>query len=529
MAAGVSANSAVPSRGNQNTITGGRSVGAAQSLMPAEQRTEQKGYSLKRSPPLKTAYTFTSTNRELEREKDDGAMINMRGGKRRRRLADSWREINGRDDWVGMLDPLDPLLQEELIRYGEMAQSCYDAFDNDPFSKYSGGCKYHPDDFFTLLGIGESARYEVTRYLYATINVQLPNFFRKSPRDDSWTANANWMGYVAVSDDETTRRIGRRDIAVAWRGTATRLDWVADLMNYLVPVSSEGLPSPDRDVKVQSGFINLYTDKVRQEEKKFCTHSARERILAEVYRLAEMYKDEEISITLTGHSLGGALAVLSAYDIAEMGINVATGRRIPICVFPFSGPRVGNSRFKERMEELGVKVLRVVNVRDMVPKVPGVLVNEHVPKFIRRFVEWLPWCYSHVGSVLELDHEDSPYLKDTIDISDFHNMEAHLHLLDGYPGKGQSFSHICKRDPALVNKSSDFLKDHHLVPPYWRQDENKGLERDEKGKWVQPERPMYDEHVPDIHHCLEQINLKAKVGQILQAKKESFADFDQSL
>lgn len=55
----------------------------------------------------------------------------------------------------------------------------------------------------------------------------------------------------------------------------------------------------------------------------------------------------------------------------------------------FSGPMVGNARFKKRLEGLGVKVLRVVNMHDLVPKLP------------------VPLLYSHVGIELELNHKDS--------------------------------------------------------------------------------------------------------------------------
>lgn len=51
-----------------------------------------------------------------------------------RKLADTWKEIHGRHDWAGMLDPIEPLMRSELLRYGDMAQACYDAFDQDPYS-----------------------------------------------------------------------------------------------------------------------------------------------------------------------------------------------------------------------------------------------------------------------------------------------------------------------------------------------------------------------------------------------------------
>ncbi|KAK4366043.1 hypothetical protein RND71_013923 [Anisodus tanguticus] len=474
-----------------------------------------------RTPSLsaKTGRSLTSIISEFEKERDDNKTINqIEEGEststtttatkiQEPELADRWLEIHGQDDWVGMLDPIDPLLRTELIRYGEMAQACYDAFDFDPYSKYCGSCKFPRRKFFDGLDMTNYG-YDITRYLYATSNINLPNFFKQSRWPKIWSKNANWIGYVAVSNDETSKRLGRRDITIAWRGTVTRLEWIADLMDYLRPISSDNIPCPDLNVKVESGFLDLYTDK--DEKCRYCKFSAREQILTEVKRLVEMYPDEEISITVTGHSLGSALAILSAYDIVETVLNVrADSRAVPICVFSFSGPRVGNIRFKERIEKLGVKVLRVVNVHDIVPKSPGLVLNEHSPSMVMKICEGLPWSYTHVGVELALDHKNSPFLKPTNDLVCAHNLEAHLHLLDGYHGKGRRFVLAKGRDIALVNKACDFLKDHYCVPPSWRQDENKGMIRDKDGRWIQPERSRLDDHPPDIHHHLKHLGLSS--------------------
>ncbi|XP_071939021.1 phospholipase A1-Igamma2, chloroplastic-like isoform X2 [Coffea arabica] len=392
---------------------------------------------------------------------------------------------------------MDPLLRTELIRYGEMAQACYDAFDFDPFSKYCGTCRFERHKFFRSLGMTEHG-YEVTRYIYATSNINLPNFFKKSRWPKVWSKNANWIGYIAVSNAETTKRLGRRDITVAWRGTVTRLEWIADMMDFLKPISADKIPCPDPGVKVESGFVDLYTDK--DESCRFCRYSAREQILGELKRLVNMHRNEEISMTITGHSLGSALAVLSAYDIAETGVHVREdSSAIPVCVFSFSGPRVGNVRFKERLELLGVKVLRVVNVHDLVPKSPGIFFNEKVPAMVMKLAQGLPWSYSHVGVELALDHKNSPFLKPNADPGCAHNLEAHLHLLDGYHGKGHRFVLATGRDPALVNKDCDFLKDHHRIPPHWRQNENKGMVKNKDGRWVQPDRPKLYDHSDSEH------------------------------
>ncbi|CAL4907997.1 unnamed protein product [Urochloa decumbens] len=428
-----------------------------------------------------------------------------------------WREIHGRDDWAGLLDPMDPLLRSELIRYGELAQACYDAFDYDPSSRYCGSCKHPRRDFFDRLGMPDAARgYAVSRYLYATSNFRFPSIFPQSRAGAKiWSQSANWIGYVAVSTDEESARLGRRDVAIAWRGTVTRLEWVSDLMDFLRSVADEGIPCPDPEVKVLAGFADLYTD--RDPGCRFCKYSAREQVLMEVRRLVARYaaRGEDVSITVTGHSLGSALAMLSAYDIAESGANVFVAGdgggeivRAPVCVYSFAGPRVGNAAFKRRFEEeLGVKALRVVNVHDNVTRMPGILLNERAPEAVRRVAERLlrvPWCYSHVGVELALDHKRSPFLKDTLDPACYHDLEAHLHLIDGYHGRGERFVLASGRDPALVNKACDFLKDHHGVPPCWRQDENKGMVRGRDGRWVQPDRHGWHlddhDHHDDPHH-----------------------------
>ncbi|KAG2304938.1 hypothetical protein Bca4012_063914 [Brassica carinata] len=426
-------------------------------------------------------------------------------------LGSIWREVQGCNNWEGLLDPMNNHLRREIIRYGEFAQACYDSFDFDPHSKYCGSCKYHPSDFFSNLDLNIHKGYTITRYLYATSNINLPNFFQRSKLSSIWSQHANWMGYIAVAtDEEEVARLGRRDIVIAWRGTVTYLEWIYDLKDILCSANFGDDPS----IKIELGFHDLYTKK--EDSCKFSSFSAREQVLSEVKRLVEYYGQagHEISITVTGHSLGAALALVSAYDIAELNLNhiPENNTEVPVSVLSFSGPRVGNLRFKERCEELGVKVLRVINVHDKVPSVPGIFANEkfQFQKYIEEATSF-PWSYAHVGTELALDHKKSPFLKPTKDLGCAHNLEALLHLVDGYHGEEEGgeekkFCLVTKRDIALVNKSCDFLKSDYHVPPCWRQDENKGMVKTGDGRWVLPDRPRLEPHRPeDITRHLQQV------------------------
>ncbi|KAK7312167.1 hypothetical protein VNO77_35831 [Canavalia gladiata] len=427
-----------------------------------------------------------------------------------------WKEIQGSNDWEGLIDPMNPHLRREIIRYGELAQACYDSFDFDPHSKYCGTCKYHPSELLEKLNMSHTG-YTISRYLYATSNINLPNFFQKSKLTSVWSPHANWMGYVAVTTDkEQIKRLGRRDIVIAWRGTVTYVEWIYDLKDILRPP----LFTNDPTIKIESGFYDLYTKK--EDSCTYSSFSAREQILSELKRLLHYYQHDEISITITGHSLGAALAILSAYDIAELGLNVVEDgggvkTKIPVTVYSFAGPRVGNLKFKERCEELGVKVLRVINVHDMVPSVPGIITNE---KFrFQKYIEdtlCFPWSYAHIGKEIALDHTRSPFWKGTNDLGCAHNLEVHLHLVDGYHGKEKRFLLASKRDIALVNKSCDFLRNEYGVPPYWRQEENKGMVRTADGRWMLPERPRLEPHPPDTAHHLQQVLNNCITGQQLE-------------
>eukprot|EP01111_Echinosteliopsis_oligospora_P018076 TRINITY_DN80_c0_g1_i1.p1 TRINITY_DN80_c0_g1~~TRINITY_DN80_c0_g1_i1.p1 ORF type:complete len:306 (+),score=67.02 TRINITY_DN80_c0_g1_i1:59-976(+) len=66
----------------------------------------------------------------------------------------------------------------------------------------------------------------------------------------------------------------------------------------------------------------------------------------------------------TGHSLGAAVAELAAVDLTIEMIN------IPIIMYNFGAPRVGNQAFVDYYEQTIATTYRATNQRDIVPHVP---------------------------------------------------------------------------------------------------------------------------------------------------------------
>ncbi|XP_006645181.2 phospholipase A1 EG1, chloroplastic/mitochondrial-like [Oryza brachyantha] len=306
-------------------------------------------------------------------------------------VARVWRKIQGSGDWDGMLEPLHPLLRGEVARYGELVGACYAALEEDPSSARYMNCKYGKRRMLEDAGVAGAPGYEVTRYIYSSSDAAVPGV------EASTSGRASWVGYVAVSTDETTRRLGRRDVLVSLRGTITPAEWMANLKSSLVPAHLGPRGDDEDDVKVESGFLSVYTS--ADETCRFgCADSCRDQLLREVSRLVTSHSGEDVSVTLAGHSMGGALALLLAYDLAGQGLN----RAAPVTVFSYGGPRVGNAAFKARCDELGIKVLRVANARDPVTKVPGVFLNEATTRS-GPLAAMSGACYTHVGQELALD------------------------------------------------------------------------------------------------------------------------------
>ncbi|KAJ7957346.1 Phospholipase A1-Ialpha2, chloroplastic [Quillaja saponaria] len=352
-------------------------------------------------------------------------------------LANLWREIQGCNNWENLLEPLHPLLRREIIRYGEFVTACYKAFDLDPNSKRYLNCKYGKNNMLREIGMGGSG-YDVTKYIYATPDINIPI------QNATSSSCGRWIGFVSVASDEAVKRLGRRDILITFRGTVTNPEWIANFMSSLTPARLDP-HNPRPDVKVESGFLTLYTSD-ELSSSKFGLGSCREQLLSEVSRLVNKYKGENISITMAGHSMGSALALLLAYDIAELGLNKKISRggkrsisQVPVTVFSFGGPRVGNSEFKKRCEELGVKVLRIANVNDPITKLPGVVFNENFRVLMGGRYE-MPWscsCYAHVGVELMLDffNMQNP--------SCVHDLESYISLLK------------CPKPKELQNENGD--------------------------------------------------------------------------
>ncbi|GLJ43080.1 hypothetical protein SUGI_0894140 [Cryptomeria japonica] len=410
-------------------------------------------------------------------------------------IGDMWRDIQGANNWKGLLDPIHPLLKAEILRYGDFAQHCYDTFDNTRSSQYYGNSKRSKSSLGQRLGSVKCGRgYQVTEYIYANTGT-LKSYFR-----EKWRDTGAWMGFIAVcTDPNEIKRLGRRDIVVAWRGTETPHEWMQNLKDILVPAvlsasTKSNIQSTFKpDVRIEKGFLTCYTSV--DEGSGRSRLSAREIVVAEIKRLLNIFKDD-VSITFTGHSLGAALATISAYDIKQMVMNENYIRSIPVTVFAFASPRVGNLSFAQHVDEIGVKVLRLVNKKDLVPKVPGIIVNEKMG-WLTRILHWCPWTYVHVGIEITLDSSKSQVLKQTYNPSSFHNLEVYLHLVDGLPQNNNLPFKLPRRDPALVNKNSDLLIRELQIPSYWWTRRNKEIVKRIDGKLVYSPRSPSAVSIPE--------------------------------
>jgi hypothetical protein len=154
---------------------------------------------------------------------------------------------------------------------------------------------------------------------------------------------------IAIGDTEAMVAETDKFVVVAFRGTTSRSDFRTDLQ---VRINVERVAVEGRPVRVHAGFYAAF----RKIEARL-----RELLMAQ----------EAKPIYLTGHSLGGAIALVAA---AALGGHDKLGDRIA-AVYTFGAPRVGGADFPNIVK---APHYRVVNSGDVVPLIPPNWLNGYV-------------------------------------------------------------------------------------------------------------------------------------------------------
>jgi len=178
------------------------------------------------------------------------------------------------------------------------------------------------------------------------------------------------------------------NVAIAIRGTDSILEWVQDAK--FLTVKCPFLAGAGR---TEDGFTALY------ESLRVGPNADSPRLIDALPSMA--FPQPVTSLTICGHSLGGALATLLALDVAAN-----TSLTLPIA-YTYASPRTGDPSFADTYYQVVPNTIRVANRLDIVPKLPT------------------PPLYEHVLEV----HELNPFLKVKFDLLCEHHLTTYLHLL----------------------------------------------------------------------------------------------------
>eukprot|EP00850_Spirogloea_muscicola_P003428 SM000013S26597 [mRNA] locus=s13:1262236:1264751:- [translate_table: standard] len=226
----------------------------------------------------------------------------------------------------------------------------YEALETkNVFSSRFGRSRLDPDGYLTsrsltLTSLG-GKRYKVKALLHADSGAY--KLFKASPQVK------NFVGYIGHSDPADGDEVV---VAIIWRGTITRGEWFQDITALMVswnngqdvaPIPSGSLDMKDPlkelgitvglsvgaldefdDPRVSYGFKEMYCDALATKLASAESSSGdkpplgapRQQVYHHLLRILKSLEKSDVrvrSMTTAGHSLGGALAALSAFDIAE--------------------------------------------------------------------------------------------------------------------------------------------------------------------------------------------------------------------
>lgn len=137
------------------------------------------------------------------------------------------------------------------------------------------------------------------------------------------------------------------DIFVVWRGTESPTDFLKDASVIKVKAF--------QDCKVHSGFYSCIQ---ATKDKLFKGLDAAVKAIGGAQEVSNIY--------VSGHSLGGALATLSAVLIAQQYPQLTERLK----VITAGSPRVGDRNFKNLFNKTIFSSIRIVHDNDIVARVP---------------------------------------------------------------------------------------------------------------------------------------------------------------
>ncbi|KAK0202422.1 alpha/beta-hydrolase [Desarmillaria ectypa] len=160
-------------------------------------------------------------------------------------------------------------------------------------------------------------------------------------------------------------------IIVGHQGTDTSkiLPVITDLDFFLTNLDGSLFPGIGSNIKVHSGFKESQADTATK-------------VLSSVK--TAMSKYSTTSVTVVGHSLGGAIALL---DAVYLDLQLPTAS---VSVISYGMPRVGNQAFADYVDA-HVNVSHVNNKKDPVPILPGRFLGFHHPSGEKHITDSNVW------------------------------------------------------------------------------------------------------------------------------------------
>lgn len=216
-----------------------------------------------------------------------------------------------------------------------------------------------------------------------------------------YLAHASAVAYHRAPAAEAEERLGLKTIA--FRNTVTRTRGYLGVCDTHAVLAFRGTVPGTLPNWVTDAVVKL----VECEHYEGRVHHGFSSALRRTWDKIEPLLDEAEGkpLFLTGHSLGGALALLAACRLAKAD-------RAPVATYTFGAPRVGDPKFCAGHV---LPTYRVVNRLDLVPEMPMASLQRLVPKEskfaspktlarLKKAAE-LVRCYDHVNTFVYIDRD----------------------------------------------------------------------------------------------------------------------------